>query len=74
LRVNLETGAEGLEIDVVAVREGKSVADTNAFEPDARQTIAERLARDGLATVRLDDGVESYDVVPALSWGRNERG
>ncbi len=74
LRVNLATGADGLDIEVVAVREGKGVAGTNAFEPGARHTIAERLSTDGLATLRLEAGVEEYDVVPVLSWGRDDRG
>ena len=74
LRVNLETGAGGLDIEVVAVREGKSVAGMNAFEPGARQTIAERLAGGALASLRLAAGVEEYDVVPSLSWGRDEQG
>ena len=68
LRVRLETTADGLDVAVVAIRSGKSVADYNAFERTARPAIASRLADGETAILSLADGAEEYHVVPSLSW------
>lgn len=74
LRVNLRTSAEGLDVEVVAVRRGKAVSGTNRFAADARQTVVERLARGESAHLRLRGGAETYEVAPVLSWARDEDG
>lgn len=74
LRVNLTTDREGLAVEVVAVRQGKSVAGTNRFPREARRRIAESLAAGETATLRLEADVEEYDVLPVLSWGRTSDG
>ena len=74
LRVNLTTNRDGLAVDVVAVRQGKSVAELNRFPREARRQIAESLARGETATLRLEADVEEYDVRPTLSWGRTPDG
>lgn len=73
LRVTLHTGHDGVDVDVVAVRQGKSVRDTNRFDGDARGRVNARLADGEPATLRFADG-ESYAVRPVLSWSRDERG
>lgn len=73
LRVTLRTGTDGLDIDVVAVRTGKSVAEQNAFTGTERATVISRLAKGETATLTMADGVESYEVVPVLEWGRDDR-
>jgi hypothetical protein len=74
LRVRLETTADGLDVTVVAIRNGKSVADYNAFERTARPAIASRLADGETATLSLADGAEEYHVVPSLSWQATPNG
>jgi len=74
LRVDLQTSRAGLAVDVVAVRQGKSVRDYNRFDRAARQTINERLARGDTARLAFADGAESYDVAPVLSWTRSDDG
>ncbi len=74
LRVNLETSADGLAVEVVAVREGKSVRDMNHFDPQARRVVTTSLAEGKPAVLLFDDGAEDYPVEPALSWGRDEAG
>jgi hypothetical protein len=73
LRVTLRTGHDGVDVDVVAVRQGKSVRDTNRFDGDARGRVNVRLADGEPATLRFPDG-ESYPVRPVLSWSRDDRG
>ncbi|MEZ3145027.1 hypothetical protein [Halobaculum sp. MBLA0143] len=68
LRVDLETSADGLSVEVVAVRTGRSVADRNRFERGARQSVAESFATGETARLTLGDGAESYAVVPELAW------
>lgn len=70
LRVTLEASADGLDVDVVAVREGKSVTDMNAFEPETRRQVIEGLASGADATLSLAGDAESYRVRPALTWSR----
>lgn len=70
LRVTLKASTDGLGVDVVAVRHGKTVADTNAFDPDARKRVIEGLAAGEGATLRLAAGEEEYVVDPVLSWTR----
>lgn len=66
LRVNLETSADGLAVEVVTIRAGP--ADRNAFDASARPQIASALASGETAVLSVADGVEEYDVVPELSW------
>jgi hypothetical protein len=72
LRVNLETSAAGLDVEVVTIRSGKAVAERNAFDRGARRQIAEALATGETATLELDAGVEEYHVVPVLSWSHDD--
>lgn len=74
LRVNLETSAEGLTVDVVAVRQGKSVRDMNTFDARTRQAVTTRLAEGAPAALRFGDGAEDYAVEPVLRWGRDDAG
>lgn len=74
LRVNLETSAGGLAVEVVAVREGKSVRDMNHFDPQTRRAVTTSLAKGRPAVLRFDDGAEDYPVEPVLIWGRDEAG
>ncbi|MEF8852967.1 MAG: hypothetical protein V5A44_09780 [Haloarculaceae archaeon] len=73
LRVRLETSRDGMDVEVVAVREGKSVADTNRFDRSTRRAVNEHLARGGTATLAFD-GAEAYEVGPVLSWSRDDGG
>jgi hypothetical protein len=74
LRVNLETTADGLDVEVVAVRTGKSVRGMNAFDREARMGIARGFSRGERARLELGDGEEHYGVAVSLSWGRAEDG
>ncbi|MFC7044930.1 hypothetical protein ACFQH6_05380 [Halobacteriaceae archaeon GCM10025711] len=74
LRVTMQTSRDGLDVEVVAVRQGKNVEHMNTFEKGARRQLTRHLAGGGLATLSLDDGVEEYRVAPVLSWSRDERG
>jgi len=74
LRVNLATSADGLDVDVVTVRAGKSVAELNRFDGNARATVTRQLATGGTARLELGDGAEVYDVRAALTWGRRDDG
>ena len=71
LRVNLETGPAGLEVEVVAVRSGKQVAEYNTFQGSERAAITEGLATGEMAVLTVG-GEESYRVLPVLSWGRDD--
>ena len=71
LRVTLEARVGGLEVDVVAVRTGKSTVGMNAFDPPVRRRIVEGLAAGEPATLRFEAGEESYEVAPVLSWSRD---
>ena len=73
LRVTMQTGTDGLDVDVVAVRRGKSAQEMNRFSRDERQRINVELAR-GANGVLSFDGDESYDVAPVLSWTRDRDG
>ncbi len=68
LRVDLETGVDGLDVSVVAIRTGRDVADRNQFERGARQAIAEAFVGGETARLTLGDGAETYPVVPELAW------
>lgn len=74
LRVDMQTGLDGVTVDVVAVREGKSVRDANRFDTDARKRVNTHLGTGGTATLRFAGGAESYPVRPVLSWGRDPDG
>ncbi len=74
LRVNLRTSADGLSVEVVAVRRGKSTAETNRFADDQRAEINRWLAEGKTVRLELQNGTEAYDVVPVLSWGRADDG
>lgn len=74
LRVDLRTSADGLDVDVVTIRQGKSVSEMNRFTPDTRKAITKSLARDGEAVIRLATDDETYRVAPVLSWSRDSTG
>lgn len=74
LRVNLRTGPDGLDIEVVAVRSGKSVRDLNTFSGGDRAAITKGLAGGDAAVLSLADGEETYRVRPVLEWGRDDQG
>jgi hypothetical protein len=74
LRVTLQTTGDGLDIDVVTVRQGQGTSGENRFPNDARQRIAAALADGETATLTLQDGAENYDVVPTMSWDRTDEG
>lgn len=74
LRVNLQTSVDGLDVEVVAVRQGKSVRDMNQFDSEARLQVTKRLAKGDPAVLRFDDGAEGYEVEPVIRWERDESG
>jgi len=74
LRVNLRTSVDGLDVEVVAVRQGKSVRDMNRFDSEARLAVTKRLASGDPALLRFDDGAEGYEVEPVIRWERDESG
>jgi len=72
LRVTLEASTDGLAVDVVAVRQGKTVGEMNAFDPAVRRQVIERLAAGETATLRIEAGAEQYSVAPLVSWSRTD--
>lgn len=74
LRVTLETSRDGLAVDVVAVRQGKSVRHMNSFDTGARREVNTDLATGGAASLRFEDGAEAYRVLPVLTWTRDADG
>lgn len=70
LRVILEAGPDGLSIDVVTIRSGKSTSDMNVFDATARRQIVEHLATGGTAKLLLGTEDEVYEVSPILTWER----
>jgi hypothetical protein len=76
LRVTQQTSREGLEIEVVTVRSGKSVSHMNHFDRAARRQVNATLATGEPATLRFTDGGngEEYPVYPVLSWSKDESG
>lgn len=74
LRVNLQTSTGGLDVEVVAVRQGKNVRDMNRFDSAARLQVTKRLANGDPAILRFDDGAEGYEVEPVIRWERDEDG
>lgn len=76
-RVHLPDGlplANRHDVDVVTVRQGKSVREMNAFDRQARKRIAEELAVGTPVTLELGSGVEEYQVAPILTWSRTDHG
>jgi hypothetical protein len=76
LRVRMETSRDGLDVDVVAVREGKSARGTNRFDREARRAVNEHLATGGTATLAFgtNGDRETYRVAPVCSWRRSDDG
>jgi hypothetical protein len=74
LRVALEMRAGEVDVEVVTVRQGKSVTDMNSFDRGARHRIAEELATGSSVRLKLGGGVEAYDVTPVLTWSRDSQG
>ncbi|WP_254863513.1 hypothetical protein [Halovivax gelatinilyticus] len=72
LRVTLEASADGLQADVVAVRQGRTVSSMNAFDASVRRRIVEGLATGEDASLVFDGGAEVYRVRPRLSWSRSD--
>lgn len=72
LRVRLNASADGLAVEVVAVRRGKNVGHLNAFDRGVRKRIVRGLATGETATLELEAGVEEYAVSPTLSWSRED--
>jgi hypothetical protein len=70
LRINVEMETGGIDIEVVAVRQSKSVAEMNTFDRGARRQIAEALASGSAARLVLEPDVEEYQVTPKLHWSR----
>jgi len=73
LRVRLEASREGMDVTVVAVREGKSVTDMNRFDSESRRAVNVHLASGGTATLSFGGG-EDYDVAPVLAWSHGDGG
>jgi|GEM_PF-982189 len=73
LRVRLETSRAGMDVTVVAVRQGKSVSDTNRFDSESRRAVNVHLASGGTATLSFGGG-EDYEVAPALTWSHGDDG
>jgi len=67
LRVDLQTSRAGLDVDVVAVRQGKSVRDLNRFDRAARRTVNERLARGDAATLEFEAAAGENSAEPSLA-------
>lgn len=74
LRVNLRTSADGLDVDVVTIRRGKTVSKMNQFTPDARKQVTEHLAHGDKAVLQLPTDEETYRVSPVLAWSRDSTG
>jgi hypothetical protein len=74
LRVDLQTSADGLDVDVVTIRRGKNTAGMNQFTPETRKTVTEHFARGEAAVLRLAAGDETYRVSSVLSWSRDSEG
>lgn len=76
LRVTQQTSREGLAIEVVAVRSGKSASHMNQFDRSVRRQVNAKLAAGETATLRFTDGGngEEYPVYPVLSWSKDESG
>ena len=70
LRVILEAGSEGLSVEVVAIRSGKSTDGMNSFRPRIRRRVIEHLATGGTAELQVGTSDESYTVSPVLTWER----
>lgn len=74
LRVDLRAGPDGLDVDVIAVRQGKGTAGMNSFAEGDRKAVARHLAQGGTAALRIGDEAVTYDVRPSLEWGRDAEG
>lgn len=74
LRVALQTSTDGLDVEVVAVRQGKTVREMNHFDAEARLAVTTRLAAGDPAVLRFDDGAEAYAVDPIIRWERDDAG
>lgn len=72
LRVELEMGAGEVSVEVVTVRQGKSVEEMNSFDRSARKRIAEEMATGTPVVLELGGGAEQYQVTPVLTWSRDD--
>lgn len=72
LRVTVEMETGGIDVEVVAVRQSKSVAEMNTFDRGARREIAEALATGSPVRLVLEPDVEEYQVTPKLHWSRSD--
>ncbi len=67
LRVDMQTSRDGLAVDVVAVRQGKSVRDMNRFDRAARRAVNERLARGDTATLEFEAAGGENSAEPSVA-------
>lgn len=74
LRIDLRAGPAGLDVDVIAVRQGKGTEGQNEFTESERKAIARHLAGGGTASLRIGDDGVTYDSYPSLAWGRDVEG
>ena len=74
LRVALQTGPDGLDVEVIAVRSGKGTEGLNRFEDGARADVARRFAEGDTATLEIEGSEETYEVRPELTWVRGHDG
>lgn len=73
LRVTFQASADGLTVDVAAVRQGQSVSDMNQFTGPDRKRVVRALVRGETAELRLTED-EAYRVIPVLSWSTDPDG
>lgn len=74
LRVAIEMQAGGVDVEVVALRQGKSVSEMNSFDRAARKQIATALSTGSAVWLTLESGVEEYRVAPVVSWSQTDDG
>lgn len=74
LRIGLTTGKGGHKVKWQEVRRGKSTSHMNSFSEEEREEIAEKLGEGRKATLKMERGKIEYDVVPTISWTRDDSG
>lgn len=74
LRVRLQTGPNGYEVDWVVIRQGKGTEGMNQFSSEERDEIATKSETGHTANLMFEADGESYPVKAVLSWGRDKHG